>query len=110
MNIISARTLAQMQISEGSLLPVKVRVHGAVQGSKLQILGGIFLHVADPREPDKRASTTQMLPPMSHPPTYPSPVSKHSGLLTRISLAWGRPPYQAFTLASPPLNARTLEW
>ena len=60
MNIISARTLAQMQISEGSLLPVKVRVHGAVQGSKLQILGGIFLHVADPREPDKRASTTQM--------------------------------------------------
>ena len=60
MNIMSARTLAQMKISQGSLFPVKARVHGAVQGSRLNILGGIFLHVQDPHQPEAKASAIQM--------------------------------------------------
>ena len=60
MNIIPARIIANMQVSLGSLLPVKARVHGAVQGSRLNILGGIFLHVQDPHKPTTKARTTQL--------------------------------------------------
>ena len=60
MNIMPVRTLARMKISPGSLFPVKARVHGAVQGSRLNIIGGIFLHVQDPHKPKDKASAIQM--------------------------------------------------
>ena len=60
MNIIPASTIVNMKISLGSLLKVRARVHGAVQGSRLNIIGGIFLHVQDPHSPATKARSTQL--------------------------------------------------
>ena len=48
MNIISLDTLASLGLDPKTLLKVQIKVTSAITGSRLDIIGGIFLSVRSP--------------------------------------------------------------